>query len=482
MGRDHLNTFLLAKERLRRRFKGLMVPFIVGCALFMQMLDATVLAIALPAMALSFDVPVVQLNLAITAYLLAAAVFVPISGWAADRWGARRVFVAAIVVFTASSAGCALAGSMSDLVAWRVVQGIGGAMMVPVGRLILLRTTPKHELLRAVAFLSMPALFGPMLGPPVGGFLVTFASWHWIFLMNLPIGLMGIYMTMRYVPASSNQITRRPLDAFGFFFSATCLAALVSTFEMLGQGRLGLHWVAILLLIGLGSGWLYKWHSARCTNPIIDLELMRISSFRESVIGGNLCRFAVGATPFLLAILLQIGFGMTPLAAGLITFASAAGALLMKFTARPILQRWGYRRVLMSNAVLTGGALALCSTFSDQTPVAIMIGVLLIGGFFRSLQFTAVNTLGFADIPADRMSSASGFSAMAQQLSISLGVGIAASAINVSMSIRGADALSSVDLVAGFVTIGLFCALSVLSFRRLAPSAGESLQSRTPQG
>jgi hypothetical protein len=270
------------------------------------------------------------------------------------------------------------------------------------------------------------------------------------------------------------------LDATGFMLSAICLATLVGAFEMLGQGRLGLGWVAALLGVGLGSGWLYKWHSARCANPIIDLQLLRIASFRESVIGGSLCRFAIGSTPFLLAILLQVGFGMTPLSSGLITFASAAGALLMKFTAPPILKRWGYRRVLMSNAVLTGAALALCSTFSDQTPVAIMIGVLLIGGFFRSLQFTAVNTLGFADITSDRMSSASGFSAMAQQLSISLGVGIAASAINVSMTVRGAQTLDSTDMMAGFITIGLLCALSALSFRRLSPTAGESLQKKAP--
>lgn len=476
MGQTQLNSFSVAKERLRRSFKGLMVPFIVGCALFMQMLDATVIAIALPDMALTFDVPVVQLNLAITAYLLAAAVFVPISGWAADRWGARRVFIAAIVVFTASSAGCGLATSMNQLVGWRLVQGIGGAMMVPVGRLILLRTTPKHDLLRAMAFLSMPALLGPMLGPPLGGFLVTYASWHWIFLINLPIGILGIYMSLKYIGVSSNQVIYRPLDSLGFLLSATCLAALVGAFEMLGQGRLGMVWIVAMIATGLITGWLYKWHSARCEYPIIDLQLMRIATFRESVVGGNLCRFAVGATPFLLAILLQVGFGMSPLTAGWITFASAAGALLMKFTAPPILKRWGYRRVLIINALLTGATLALCATFSDQTPIALMVAVLLIAGFFRSLQFTAVNTLGFADITPDRMSAATGFSAMAQQLGISLGVGIAASAINVSINIRGDNTLTIADMIAGFMVISLCCALSVLSFRRLPSSAGESLQ------
>jgi EmrB/QacA subfamily drug resistance transporter len=476
MGQSQPNTISVTKERLKRRFTGLMVPFIVGCALFMQMLDATVIAIALPAIASDFAVPVIQLNLAITAYLLAAAVFVPISGWAADRWGARRVFIAAIVIFTLSSAGCALAMSTNQLVGWRLIQGIGGAMMVPVGRLILLRTTAKHDLLRAMAFLSMPALLGPMLGPPLGGVLVTYASWHWIFLINLPIGLLGIYMSLKYIGSQSNQVTKRPLDGIGFLLSATCLASLVGAFEMLGQGRLGWEWVVTMLATGFVTGWLYKWHSGRCDSPIIDLRLMRIATFRESVIGGNLCRFAVSATPFLLALLLQIGFGMSPLSAGLITFASAAGALLMKFAAPPILKRWGYRQVLIINASLTAGTLALCATFSDQTPVALMIAVLLIGGFFRSLQFTAVNTLGFADITADRMSAATGFSAMAQQLGMSLGVGIAASAINLSMTVRGANVLGVPDMITGFVVISLCCALSVLSFRRLPPGAGASLQ------
>ena len=468
------------RQRSQRRFAGLMVPFIVGCALFMQMLDATVIAIALPAMAQSFSVPVVQLNLAITAYLMAAAVFVPICGWAADQFGARRVFIAAIVVFTASSAGCALAESMTQLVLWRVVQGIGGAMMVPVGRLIVLRTVPKHELLRAMAFLSMPALLGPMLGPPVGGFLVTYASWHWIFLMNLPIGVLGVVMSLRHISGNTDQTAKRPLDVLGFVLTAICLASLVGAFEMLGQGRLGLVAVVLMLLTGLGSGWLYRWHCARHTSPIIDLSLLRIVTFRESIVGGNLCRFAVGATPFLLAILLQIGFGMSPLSAGLITFASAAGALLMKFVAPPILKRWGYRQVLMSNALMTGLTLAVCALFTDQTPVAVLIGVLLLAGFCRSLQFTAVNTLGFADIPPEKMSTASGFSAMAQQLGISLGVGIAAGVINLSMSMRASDALSSTDIMAGFIVIGACCILSILSFRRLPADAGHALHRRQP--
>lgn len=472
------NRLLVLVERIKRRFAGLMVPFIVGCALFMQMLDATVIAIALPSMAKAFTVPVVELNVAITAYLLAAAVFVPICGWAADQFGARRVFVAAIIVFTLSSLGCAQSSSPTELLGWRMVQGFGGAMMVPVGRLILLRTIPKHEMLRAIAFLSMPALLGPVIGPPLGGFLVTYASWHWIFLMNLPIGLLGLYMSLKYIPVHANQLHRRRLDWLGFILSATCLATLVAAFESLGQGRVSIGWIAILIAIGVASGWIYTLHAKRTESPIIDLGLLKISTFRESIVGGTLCRFAVGSTPFLIAILLQVGFGMNALSAGLITFASAAGALLMKFVASPILKRWGYRRVLMVNAVLVGVSLSLCATFTKSTPAVVMISILLVAGFFRSLQFTAVNTLGFVDIPQEKMSVASGFSAMMQQLSISLGVGIAASAVNLSQLLRGGDALVSADIITGFIVIGLCCCCSVLSFRRLPLTAGDALRHR----
>ncbi len=472
------NRLLMIKEKVKRRFTGLMAPFIVGCALFMQMLDATVLAVALPEMSKAFAVPVVELNIAITAYLLAAAVFVPICGWAADQFGARRVFVAAIVVFTLSSLGCAQAGSPLELTGWRMVQGFGGAMMVPVGRLILLRTIPKHELLRAISFLSMPALLGPLIGPPLGGFLVTYASWHWIFLMNLPIGLIGIWMSLKYIPAQTNELHRRKLDWVGFVLSATCLATLVSAFELLGQGRADLLSTAALIVIGITAGWLYTSHARRHPTPIIDLGLLKISTFRESVTGGTLCRFAVGSTPFLMAILLQVGFGMNALSAGLITFASAAGSLLMKFVAPPILKRWGYRNVLMVNAVLTGTSMALCSTFTANTPALVMIAILLMAGFFRSLQFTSVNTLGFVDVPQDKMSVASGFSAMMQQLGISLGVGIAASTINLSQLIRGGENLITTDIIVGFIVIGGCCALSVFSFRRLPLNAGDALRWR----
>lgn len=464
--------------RLGHRLTGLMVPFIVGCALFMQMLDATVIAIALPAISRSFGVPVVELNLAITAYLLAVAVFVPICGWAADQFGARRVFVAAVIIFTVSSAGCGLSNSVGQLAAWRALQGLGGAMMVPVGRLILLRSTPRRELLRAMAFLSMPGLLGPILGPPVGGFLVTFASWHWIFLMNLPIGILGIVMSLKHISSDANVRNRQRLDVTGFVLTAVFMAAVVGTFEMLARGRIGAGWILATLALGLASGCAYTWHARRVTNPVVDLGLLRLPTFLASVSGGNLCRFAIGATPFLLAILLQVDFGMSALSAGLVTLTGAAGALLMKLAAQPVLERWGYKRVLTINALLMSATMALCALFTATTPIWLMVIVLLVGGFFRSLQFTAVNTLGFADITQEKMSAASSFSAMAQQLGISLGVALAATVINLSMNLRADQTLAQPDMAAGFLVIALCCALSFFSFRRLPASAGESLRRR----
>jgi len=455
------------------------IPFIVGCALFMQMLDATVVATALPAMAASLATTPVRLNVAITSYLLAVAVFVPISGWAADRYGAKRVFVAAIWLFMATSLACALSFNLAQLLVARVAQGVAGAMMVPVGRIILLRIVPKRDLLRAMTFLSMPALIGPIIGPPLGGLLVTYASWHWVFLINLPIGVVGIVMVRRYIGEFRDAAAPK-LDWTGFLLSALCLASLVVSFEAIGHQSLPLAVIAALTGVGVVCALLYRWHARRYArhhaHPILDLELMKIRTFAVSVLGGNLCRFAVGGVPFLLVMLLQVGFGMTPLAAGLITFASAAGALLMKFVARPILSRLSFRRVLSVNAVLTGVFVIACVVFTPSTPAWVMIAVLLAGGFCRSLQFTAVNTLTYADIAPAQMSRASSFAAMAQLLGISLGVAVAATTLHLSMLVRGAATLATPDVLAGFVVIGLLCMASALSFRRLRADDGVQLQ------
>ncbi|NGM86715.1 DHA2 family efflux MFS transporter permease subunit [Parapusillimonas sp. SGNA-6] len=456
-----------------------MIPFIVGCALFMQMLDATVVATALPVMAVSLDASVVRMNIAITSYLLAVAVFVPISGWAADRYGSRKVFISAIVLFMLSSLGCAASANIGQLVASRVAQGMAGAMMVPVGRIILLRTVPKTELLKAMSFLSLPALLGPVIGPPLGGFLVTYASWHWIFLINIPVGILGLLLILRYIPADLPVAPRR-LDWIGFFLSGLSLATLVSGFEALGHRAMPMAQLLALIVTGLVSGILYVVHARRTPQPILDLSLLRTPTFAIATLGGNLCRFAIGASPFLLAILLQVGFGLSPFAAGMITFTSAVGAMIMKLVATPIIQRFGFKRVLVANAVLAGAFVALCGLFRADTPIWVMAVVLVAGGFFRSLQFTAVNTLTYADLGSEAMSRASSFAATAQQLGITLGVATAAVTLNLSMAWRGGAELAVVDVVWGFIVVGLITAGSLLSFLRLPANAGDHLHQNKP--
>lgn len=460
-----------APEKSRR-----ILPVIVGCALLMQMLDATVVTTALPTMARELGSNPIEMNLAITSYLISTAVFVPISGWAADRYGARKVFIAAIVLFSLSSLTCALSQTLTQLVISRIVQGLGGAMMVPVGRIILLRSIPKHELIKAMALLSMPALIGPMAGPPLGGFLVTYASWHWIFLINIPIGFLGIWMVFKHVrELPSDGLTHR-LDIWGFILSASCMACLVGGFETLGNGGSSARLSLFLIALGLIAGWGYTMHARRHAEPILNLSLLKIQTFRIAMFAGNLCRFSIGATPYLLALLLQVGFGMSALAAGLITFTGAVGSLAMKVAAPRILNRWGYRRVLTVNALFTGLSLMICASFTQETPGLVMMAILLLGGFFRSLQFTAVNTLAYADINQTDMSRASSFAAMGQQLGISLGVGVAAETVSLSMSLRGGQTVDPQDVLIGFLVIGTLCSLAALSFWRLSSTAGASLR------
>ncbi|NLY63927.1 MAG: DHA2 family efflux MFS transporter permease subunit [Alcaligenaceae bacterium] len=450
-----------------------LIPFIVGCALFMQMLDSSVVAMALPMMAETFNTSAVRMNIAITAYLISVAVFVPVSGWAADRFGAKLIFLLAIILFCLSSLGCSLAPDLDTFIISRFIQGLAGAMMVPVGRIIMLRTVPREQLLKATAFLSIPALLGPMIGPPLGGFIVTFTTWHWIFLINIPMGLLGIVLILKYVQEYKKEEPPR-LDWIGFLLSGIAMATCVYGFESLAKND-GFFNAYFLLLISLISGLLYWFHAKRVSNPIIDLSLLKIPTFSISIVGGNLCRFAIGSTPFLLALLLQLGFNYSPLSAGLITFAGAFGAMAMKFVAIPLVKKFSFRKVLIVNAVITGLSIMACALFTPETPVWVMIVVLFFGGFVRSLEFTAVNTLSFSNIKPEKMSLASSFSATAQQVGISMGMGIATVSIDFSMRFNGSLSPSIMDIKSGFIIIGTASILSALWFYRLEKSAGSGM-------
>ena len=454
-------------------------PLIIATALFMEQLDGTVLATALPAMAADLHEDPVALKLALTSYLLSLAVFIPLSGWAADRFGARRVFRAAIVVFTFGSILCGLSNSLGAIVVFRIVQGLGGAMMTPVGRLVLLRTAPRQELVRAMAYLTIPALIGPMIGPPVGGFIATYFHWRYIFWINVPIGALGVVLVTRFIPDLREEWTP-PLDVAGAILSGVGLSCLVFGFTIAGRGFIPTPVVAMIVAVGAAALIAYVRHAKRTSYPIVDLDLLRIPTFRTAVFGGFLFRIGLGATPFLIPLLLQAGFGLSAYEAGLLTFVSAAGAIAMKTTAQPILRVFGFRRVLIVNAVLCAGFLAFNATFTATTPHLLIIAALLVGGFFRSLEFTALNALAYADVDQDAMSRATSFASVAQQLSLSTGVAIGAAALEAARALRGGGALQAADFPPAFLVVAAISAIAVTQFLRLAPNAGAELVGRAP--
>jgi EmrB/QacA subfamily drug resistance transporter len=454
-----------------------LAPMIIGSALMMQTLDATVISNALPTMAKALHEDPLTLNLAITAYLLASAVFLPISGWVADRFGAKVVFRAAMVLFAASSLLCGLSQSLPELIAARMLQGVAGAMMAPVGRLVLLRSVPKSELVRAMSYLTMPALLGPVLGPPIGGFIVTHWSWRWIFYINIPICVVGVTLVSLYI-RNIKEETRDPLDWRGFLLTGLGLAGMVYGFENVGRGGLAPALVTALLLGGAGFLGLYGWHARRHPYPLLDLSVFRLRSFTASNIGGLFLRMGMGATPFLLAMLLQLAFGLSALTAGLMTFTSAAGALVMKTTARPIINRLGFKRVLVVNTVIVGGTFMGYALFRATTPHYLIIATLLIGGFFRSLQFTAMQALAYADVPQEKMSRASSMAAMVQQLSQSLGIGFAALLIGALRSAHHSTAMTAADVSPAFLAIGALTLLGLFFYIPLPANIGAEVSGR----
>src|ERR1700722_8115128 len=404
------------------------VPLIIAVALFMENMDSTVIATSLPAIARAIGTNPLALKLAVTSYLLSLAICIPASGWTADRFGPRNVFRIAIGVFILGSIGCAASHSLEEFVIARIVQGMGGAMGTPVGRLIMVRSIDKRQLLNAMSLVTMPALIGPICGPPLGGFITTYASWHWIFLINVPIGLIGV--------------------------------------------------VAALLGVGAISTIAYVFHAKRTPAPILDLNLLELPTFRASIVGGFLFRLGVGALPFLLPLLLQIGFHLTPFQSGLITFTSALGSMFMKAAVAGVLKRLGYRNVLLYNSLISSVFLMACATFVPGMPFWAMIAILLSGGFFRSLQFTSINTIAYAEIDPPLMSRATALTAAAQQLSLSTGVAVGALVVEMTLRLRHETAMSAVDFPPAFLVIGALAATAALAFYRLAPDAGEELSGR----
>ncbi len=444
----------------------------------MENLDGTVLATALPAMAADLHEDPVALKLALTSYLLALAVFIPPSGWVADKFGARKVFRAAMMVFTLGSILCGLSTSLTGVVLARVVQGAGGAMMAPVGRLVIVRMAPRSELVSALAWLTIPALIGPMMGPPVGGFIATYFHWRYIFWINVPIGVIGVLLAGRCIP-DLHEENPGPLDAGGAAILGLGLSCLVFGFSIAGRGFAPPAVADALVIVGALALLAYARHAQGLAHPILDLSLLKIPTFRAAVVGGFLFRIGAGATPFLLPLLLQVGFHLTAFQSGLLTFVSAAGAMVMKTTAQPILRLFGFRRVLICNALLSCAFLTLYALFTQATPHWLILATLLVGGFFRSLEFTALNALGYAEIDRPVMSRATSFAAVSKQLSGSVGVAVGAAALELARAAHGGGALSAGDFPPAFFTVAGVATLSVLLFWPLRPTDGDDLAGRS---
>ncbi len=463
-----------ARPQQSGRGYSLAIPLLVACALFMQNLNSTVITTALPAIARSMGEEPLRLNLAITSYLLSLAIFIPISAWMADRFGGRNVFGAAIALFTVGSIACGLSVSLGTLVAARVVQGIGGAMMVPVGRGVMLNVVPKSEMVKVMTFLTMPGLLGPVVGPPLGGFFATYMTWRWIFFINVPLGVVGAVLVMLLIPNAREEKVAR-LDFLGFVVVGLGLAGLMFGFETLGRGMVPEAVTAGLLAGGALLVGLYVVHARRTEAPIIDLGLLRIPTFHAAIVGGFLFRVANGALPFLLPLMLQVAFGMSAFRSGLLTLATAAGALTMRVIAAPILRRFGFKNVLVATGAICTLFYLGYASFRPTTPHFVIFVVLLGGGFFRSLQLSAVNTLGYSDIPQRSLGRSSSFASMAQQLSMTVGVGLGALILHLALGARGGAALATGDFLIAFLILGVVSAASLLAYRPLARTAGKSV-------
>ena len=451
-----------------------LLPLIIATALFMENTDSTVISTSLPMIAETLGTDPIALKLALTSYLVSLAIFIPISGWMADKYGARTIFTTAIGVFMAGSIACAASTSLEWFVIARFVQGAGGAMMVPVGRLVLLRSVPRSEVVQALATLTIPALVGPIIGPPLGGFITTFFHWRWIFFINIPIGILGIVMAMRFVPNVKEDDTP-PLDTIGFLLSGFGFALLMLGFASGGRHMIPAEISAGCVIVGAICLVLYVFHARRTPFPVLQLGLLKIPTFRISVVGGSLFRIGIGAIPFLLPLMLQVGFGLSPLASGSLTFIAAVGALFMKTMAKRILERTGFRRLLIVNAFIGASFVAANGFFTPDTPHWLIMIILLVGGCFRSLQFTSLNAIGYAEISNREMSYATSLSSALQQVSLSIGVAFGAFVLEFAANHHGDGTITAADFSPAFWAVATVSALSGFVFMGLTPTAGAEM-------
>ncbi|MGH9678461.1 MAG: MFS transporter [Candidatus Acidiferrales bacterium] len=449
------------------------VAILVAVAFFMENLDGTVIATALPQMGKSFHASPVDLNIGMTAYLLMLAVFIPISGWVADRIGARTVFASAIAVFTLSSILCGLSGGMWEFTAARIVQGIGGAMMVPVGRLVVLRTAEKHELMDAIAYITWPGLVAPILGPPLGGFITTYFSWHWIFFLNVPLGAVGLALTFLLIRNLKDE-EKKPFDWIGFALSSAACVTFMYGLELVGRVDARLPSISLFLACGGILAAFSVAHFRRSPAPLLNLNLLKIKTFAVTVAGGSLFRISINVAPFLLPLMFQVAFGLNAFRSGLLMLGLFAGNLGMKTITTPVLRRFGFRSVLIVNGILTAVVMAGCSVIFPSTARFVILAILFVNGLCRSMQFTCLSTLAFADVPRPEFSSATSFFSMLTQMAMGMGVAAGAIALRlaaiVTRNTSGTPATREFHIA--FLFVAALTLLGTIDCFGLKPDAG----------
>jgi len=456
------------------------IALLVAAAFFMEFIDGTVIATALPQMAISFGVSAVDLNAGMSAYMLTLAVLIPASGWAAERFGARNVFTFALAVFTLASLFCAMATGVGEFILLRIIQGVGGALMVPVGRLTVLKTTPKPQLIKAIATLTWPALVAPILGPPLGGFITHYASWHWIFYINVPLGIIAMILAWRLFPQQPADQPKH-FDKPGFVLTGLAMLALVTGLELISQDHILWTTAVLLLAAGAAMSVLAVRHLSRSAAPMVHLGSLVIPTFRISMGGGSLFRITISAVPFLLPLMLQVGFGMDPFHAGLLVLAVFAGNLAMKPATTPLIRRFGFRPVLVVNGLLSVFSLLFCAFLTPGTPDWLIMLLLFLGGLSRSMQFTGISTLAFSDVPARHMADANTLFSTALQLSVGLGITVGALGTRFGEQLVERmqwQAVPGMSFKIAFVVIAVITLFGWLDMLRLKPDAGATVSGK----
>jgi len=449
-----------------------LTPLILAVALFMENMDSTVIATSLAAIANDIGTEPIALKLALTSYLVALAIFIPISSWMADRFGARNVFRWAMLVFIVGSVACAVSDSLLTFVLSRFLQGMGGALMTPVARLVLVRVTPRDQLVGAMAWLSIPGLVGPIVGPPIGGAITTFFSWHWIFLINVPIGIIGVLLVNRFLPEWQRNAPRR-MDFVGFVLAGTTFAGWVFGISVLTLPALPAAFGFGALALGVVTAILYVLHFRRTAYPLLDLRVFKFPLFRMTVVAGIFFRLGVGATPFLFPLMLQLAFGLSPFASGMVTFAGAVGAFAAKFVAERILQLTGFRATLVWSTLVTALGIFAQALYTPETPIPLMFLILIVAGFFQSMFWTATNAFVFADIDDKDAGQANVISQVSVQLSLAFGVALGGGVLELSrLATHGGGEPLLADFHTAFWVIGAVTLISTVMFARVPKSAG----------